>query len=73
VIHLQSYIEDKSNKAEDRAKGKGILKKVMEYKLIWLLHFMRDILMKLQSSGCNPSKHHDKSPECTPGFERDDG
>ena len=41
VIHLQSYIEDKSNKAEDRAKGKGILKKVMEYKLIWFLHFMR--------------------------------
>ena len=39
VIHLQSYIEDKSNKAEDRAKGKGILKKVMEYKLILFLHF----------------------------------
>lgn len=34
VIHLQSYIEHLSNKAEDRAKGKGILKKVGEYKLI---------------------------------------
>lgn len=47
VIHLQSYIEDKSNKAEDRAKGKGILKKVMEYKLIWFLHFMRDLLNEI--------------------------
>ncbi|CAH3162510.1 unnamed protein product [Porites lobata] len=47
VIHLQSYIEDKSNKAEDRAKGKGILKKVMEYKLIWFLHFMRDVLNEI--------------------------
>ena len=56
MIHLQRYIEDKSNKAEDRAEGKGILKKVMQYKLIWFLHFMRDILMKLQSSRCNPSK-----------------
>lgn len=47
VIHLQSYIEDKSNKAEDRAKGKGILKKVMEYNLIWFLHFMRDVLNEI--------------------------
>ena len=47
MIHLQSYIEDKSNKAEDRAKGKGILKKVMEYKLIWFLHFMRDVLNEI--------------------------
>lgn len=47
VIYLQSYIEDKSNKAEDRAKGKGILKKVMAYKLIWFLHFMRDVLNEI--------------------------
>ena len=47
AIHLQRYIEDKSNKAEDRAKGKGILKKVMEYKLIWFLHFRRDVLNEI--------------------------
>ena len=30
MIHLQNYIKDESNKAEDRAKGQGILKKVVE-------------------------------------------
>ena len=47
VIHLQNYIEDKSNKAEDWPKGKGILKKIMEYKFIWFLHFMTDVLNEI--------------------------
>lgn len=47
VIHLQSYIEDKTNKSEDRAKSKGILKKILQYKLVWFLHFLKDILSEV--------------------------
>ena len=44
VIHLMSYSEDNSNRAEDRVKAKGIIRKVMQYKFVWFLHFLKDIL-----------------------------
>ena len=47
MIHLQSNIEDKANKSEDRAKGKGILKKIMTYKVVWCLHFLKDVLTEI--------------------------
>lgn len=47
VIHLQSYIEDKTNKSEDRAKSTGILKKILQYKLVWFLHLLKDILSEV--------------------------
>ena len=47
VMHLMSYAEDNSNRAEDKAKAKGILRKLREYKLVWYLHLMKDVLIEL--------------------------
>ena len=47
VMHLMSYAEDKSNKGEDRAKAKGMVKKLQEFKLVWYLHFTKDILNEM--------------------------
>ena len=44
VMHLQNYAEDRSNKSTDREKAKGILKKILEYKLVWFMHFLKDVL-----------------------------
>lgn len=42
-----SYAEDSSIKAEDRAKAKGVLNKLMQYKLVWYLYFLRDLLNEM--------------------------
>ncbi|KAL5019633.1 hypothetical protein ScPMuIL_002525 [Solemya velum] len=44
IIHLGNYAEDNTNKGEDRAKAKGIIRKLRQYKLLWYLHFMKDLL-----------------------------
>ena len=46
-MHLMSYAEDNSNRGEDKAKAKGTLRKLREYKLVWYLHFMKDVLREL--------------------------
>ena len=43
-MHLQNYAEDRSNKSTDREKAKGILKKRLECKLVWFMHFLKDVL-----------------------------
>jgi hypothetical protein len=47
VSHLSNYSEDKTNKGEDRAKAKGILKKLCQYKLVFYLYFTKDILSEV--------------------------
>lgn len=47
IIHMENYAEDESNKADDRAKARGILKKIREYKLVWFLHFLVDVLNEI--------------------------
>ncbi|KAL5019991.1 hypothetical protein ScPMuIL_002883 [Solemya velum] len=44
IIHLGNYAEDNTNKGEDQAKAKGIIRKLRQYKLLWYLHFMKDLL-----------------------------
>lgn len=47
VMHMMSYSEDNSNASQYRAKAKGILKKMMMFKFIWFLHFMKDLLKEI--------------------------
>lgn len=47
VLHMQNYAEDVTNREGDRAKAKGILKKLLQYKLVWFLHFLKDLLNEL--------------------------
>ena len=44
IIHMMNYSEDNTNRAEDREKATGIIRKVMQYKFVWFLHFLKDIL-----------------------------
>ncbi|XP_052223803.1 zinc finger protein 862-like [Dreissena polymorpha] len=44
VMHMMNYAEDHSNGSEYRAKAKGILKKMMQFKFLWYIHFMKDLL-----------------------------
>lgn len=47
VIHMKNYAEDVTNRGDDRAKAKGILKKLSEFKLVYYLHFIKDILSEV--------------------------
>lgn len=44
AMHLMSYAEDATNRAEDRAKARGIITKIRQYKSIYYLHFIADLL-----------------------------
>lgn len=47
IIHMENYAEDNSNKDVDRAKARGILKKMKQYKLVWFVHFLIDVLSEV--------------------------
>ena len=47
VLHMMNYSEDVSNGGEYRAKAKGILNKMMQFKFVWYLHFMKDLLNEI--------------------------
>ncbi|XP_069122177.1 zinc finger protein 862-like [Argopecten irradians] len=47
MIHMGNYVEDTTNKGEDRAKAKGIINKLRQYKLVWYLHFMKNLLKEV--------------------------
>ncbi|WAR01280.1 hypothetical protein MAR_007838 [Mya arenaria] len=60
VAHMQNYAEDVTNRDSDRAKAKGILKKLLQCKFSWFLHFFVWTLMfvvQLQASELNFLKH----------------
>jgi len=42
-----NYAEDNSNKSEDRAKAKGIIKRLTEYKFVWYMYFLKDVLSEM--------------------------
>lgn len=42
-----NYAEDDSNQKEYRAKAKGIINKLLKYKLVWYMHFMKDLMNKI--------------------------
>ena len=46
-IHMSNYVEDHTNRAEDRAKAKGILAKIRQFKFVWYLYFMKDVLNEI--------------------------
>lgn len=50
VCHLENYASDTKNRGEDRATAKGILNKMLQYKFVWYIHFLRDVLNELQCS-----------------------
>lgn len=39
IMHIMNYAEDVTNQAADRAKAKGIIAKMLQYKFIWYLYF----------------------------------
>lgn len=47
VMHLMNYAEDNSNKGEDRAKAKGNIKRLTEYKFVWYMYFLKDVLSEV--------------------------
>ena len=47
VSHMSNYAEDNSNRGEDRAKAKGIIKKLCQYKLVYYLYFLKDVLSEV--------------------------
>jgi hypothetical protein len=44
VAHMMNYSEYNSNAGQYRAKATGILRKMMSFKFVWFLHFMKDLL-----------------------------
>lgn len=44
IVHLMSYAEDNTNRAEDREKAKGIITKIRQYKFVYYCHFIADLL-----------------------------
>ena len=47
VVHFQSYSEDASNTGRDRAKAKGIVNRLFQYKFVWFLSVLKDTLNEL--------------------------
>ncbi|XP_052257937.1 zinc finger protein 862-like [Dreissena polymorpha] len=47
VMDMMSYSQDDSNAGQYRAKAQGILKKMMQFKFIWFIHFMKDLLTEI--------------------------
>ena len=47
VVHLQNYSEDTSNRDSDRAKAKGIVNRLLQYKFVWFVSVLKDILNEL--------------------------
>ena len=46
-MHMMSYSEDDSNAGQYRAKARGILRKMLQFKFVWFLHFMKDLLNEI--------------------------
>lgn len=57
LTHMPNYA-DVSNKACDRAKAKGIIAKLLQYKFVWFLHFLSDILNELATYRENKYMFH---------------
>jgi len=47
VMHLMSYAEDNTNRGEDRAKARGIVKQLLQYKFVYYMHFVKDVLSEI--------------------------
>nr|XP_022291235.1 zinc finger protein 862-like isoform X2 [Crassostrea virginica] len=47
VSHMSNYAEDNTNRGEDRAKAKGIIQKLCQYKFVFYLYFLKDILSEV--------------------------
>ena len=47
IVHLQNYSEDVSNSGADRAKAKGIIKRMLQYKFVWFISVLKDMLNEL--------------------------
>ncbi|XP_023930781.1 zinc finger protein 862-like [Lingula anatina] len=43
VVHLESYASDMTNRAEDRAKARGINNRLLQYKVVLYMHFLLDV------------------------------
>lgn len=47
LTQMENYSEDNSNKAQDRAKVQGYIRKLKQYKLIWYMAFVKDVLNEI--------------------------
>ncbi|XP_021357227.1 zinc finger protein 862-like [Mizuhopecten yessoensis] len=47
VMHIMNYAEDNTNRGEDRAKAKGIIAKLLQYKFVWYMYFIKDVLLEI--------------------------
>jgi hypothetical protein len=47
ISHMMSYAEDVTNKAEDRTKTKGIIRKLLQFKFVYFMYFVKDVLTEI--------------------------
>ncbi|KAK6191936.1 hypothetical protein SNE40_003508 [Patella caerulea] len=47
LTHMSNYASGNTNKGEDRAKTQGYIKKLTQFKFIWYLYFIKDVLSEV--------------------------